>query len=64
MTRERHNYWSRPEENGVDAGEGPYTFRVTLADSTVIVAENVKMVVPGDDEDGDYSTGDQTVTQG
>ena len=64
LKRERHNYWSRPEANGVDAGEGPYTFRVTLADSSVIVAENVKMVVPGDDEDGDFSSGDQTIIQG
>ena len=63
MKREPHNYWSRPESNGVDAGEGPYTFRVTLADSTVILAENVKMVIPGDDEDSDHSTGTQTIVQ-
>lgn len=63
MKREAHNYWSRPEANGADAGEGPYTFKVTLADSTVILAENVKMVVPEDDEDSDYSYGDQTIIQ-
>ena len=63
MKRERYNYWARPEENGVDAGEGPYTFRVTLADSTVILAENVEMIIPGDDEDSDYSSGTQTIVQ-
>ena len=61
MERERYNYWKRPEENGVDIGNGPYTFRVTLADSTVILAEDVEMVVPADDEDDDFSSGTQTI---
>ena len=61
MERERYNYWKRPEANGVHIGNGPYTFRVTLADSTVILAEDVEMVVPPDDEDNDYSSGTQTI---
>lgn len=61
MDRLPYNYWARPEANGVDAGEGPYIFRVTLADSTVILAEGVEMVVPADDEDDDFSSGTQTI---
>lgn len=61
MERERYNYWARPEANGVDIGNGPYTFRVTLADSTTILAENVEMVVPEDDEDEGFSSGTQTI---
>ena len=57
MKREAHNYWSKPEGNVGDS----FNFRVTLADSSVILAKNVKMVVPADDEDSDYSTGDQTI---
>ena len=57
MKREAHNYWARPDG---DTGKS-LNFRVTLADSTVILAENVEMVVPGDDEDSDFSTGQQTV---
>ena len=63
LTREYYNYWQRPEENGKDAGQGPYKFRVTLADSTVILAENVEMVVPADDEDDDFSSGNQSIVQ-
>jgi len=58
LTREQHNYWTK---GGLQLGNGPYTFRVTLADSTVIVAEGVSMVVPGDDEGDDFSSGKQTV---
>ena len=61
MERERYNYWARNEDNEVDVGEGPYTFRVTLADSTMILAEDVEMVVPLDDEDSDFSTGTQSI---
>ncbi len=57
LSRETHNYWSKPN---ADVGGGPYTFRVTLADSSVIVAENVPMAVPGDDEGDTFSTGTQT----
>ena len=61
MDRLPYNYWDRPESNGVDIGEGPYTFRVTLADSTMILAEDIEMVVPADDEDDDFSSGTQTI---
>lgn len=64
MKRERYNYWARPESNGVDAGTGPFTFRVTLADSTVILAEDVEMVIPLDDEDDDFTTGIQSIISG
>ena len=63
LERKPYNYWARKEGNGIDIGEGPYTFRVTLADSTVILAENVEMVVPADDEDSDYATGVQSIIQ-
>ena len=56
LSRELHNYWSKPDG---DVGPGPYTFRVTLANSEVIVARNVEMVVPSNDEGPDYSTGQQ-----
>lgn len=59
MSRETHNYWVKPNGN---VGGGPYTFRVTLADNSVIVAENVDMAVSGDDEDDTFSTGVQTVS--
>jgi len=60
MSRENHNYWVKPD---VNVGPGPYTFRVTLADSSVILAENVSLVVPSNDEGPEFSTGTQTVTQ-
>lgn len=60
LSREAHNYWAKPS---ADVGAGPYTFRVTLADNTVIEAENVTMAVPGDDEGDAFSTGSQIVTQ-
>jgi expansin (peptidoglycan-binding protein) len=61
LSREEHNYWAKPSAN---VGAGPYTFRVTLADNTVIEAENVTMAVPDDDEGDTFSTGSQVVTQG
>ncbi len=61
MVRKNYNYWSIPGGNGVDSGEGPYTFRVTLADSTVILAEDVEMVVPSEDEGDEFSSGTQTI---
>jgi hypothetical protein len=54
--RENLNYWVKP--NG-DAGPGPFSFRVTLANSTVILADGVQMAIPGDDEGEDFSTGTQ-----
>ena len=59
MSRVAHNYWVKPDG---DVGAGPYSFRVTLADSTVVNADGVQMVAPADDEDGDFSTGTQTVS--
>ena len=57
--RELHNYWTRP--NG-DI-QPPFTFRVTLADSSVIVAKGVELVIPSDgDEGSEFSTGTQSVT--
>ena len=61
LDREVHNYWVKPDGA---VGSGPYTFRVTLADSSVILAENVEMAVPADDEGDIFSTGTQVVTQG
>ena len=61
LSREEHNYWAKPSAN---VGAGPYTFRVTLADNTVIEAENVTIAVPDDDEGDTFSTGSQVVTQG
>ena len=61
LDREVHNYWVKPDGA---VGSGPYTFRVTLADSSVILAENVRMAVPADDEGDTFSTGNQVVTQG
>ena len=63
LERKAYNYWAKKEDDEIDIGEGPYTFRVTLADSTVILAEKVEMIVPTDDEDSDYSTGEQTIIQ-
>ena len=57
LSREMHNYWAKPSG---DVGAAPYTFRVTLADSSVIIADNVEMAVPGDDEGDTFSTGTQT----
>ena len=59
LRRENHNYWVRPEAN---VGPAPYTFRVTLADSSVVLAKDVEMVVPSSDEGEEFSTGTQTVT--
>ena len=57
-TRELHNYWTSPSDVSP-----PFTFRVTLADSTVIVAKNVELVIPSTDDEGEeYSSGTQTVT--
>ena len=63
LKREHYNYWQIPEEKGKDAGQGPYNFRVTLADSTVILAKKVEMVVPADDEDDDFSSCEQSIVQ-
>lgn len=59
MSRVTHNYWVKPEGN---VGAGPYSFRVTLADGSVVLAEGVQMAVSGDDEDDTFSTGTQTVS--
>ena len=62
LKREKYNYWARPQDNGVEAGKGPYTFRVTLADSTIILAKNIEMVIPLDDDEGsEFSSGTQTI---
>ena len=58
-TRVLHNYWTSPSGEATP----PFTFRVTLADSTVIVAKNVELVIPSDDDEGEeFSSGTQTVT--
>ena len=54
LNRAVHNYWVKPDG---DVGSGPYTFTVTLADSSVYVAQNVEMAVPDDDEGDTFSTG-------
>jgi len=58
LYRRAYNYWAL---NSGGFGAGPYTFRVTLADNTVIEAKNVKMVIPGNDEGDDFSSGTQTI---
>jgi len=58
LSRRAYNYWSL-KSGGF--GAGPYTFRVTLADDTVIEAKGVEMVIPGDDEGAECSTGTQTI---
>ena len=60
LNRAVHNYWVKPDGA---VGSGPYTFRVTLADSSLYVAENVEMAVPDDDEGDTFSTGNQIVCQ-
>ena len=58
-TRVLHNYWTSPSGEATP----PFTFRVTLADSTVIVAKNVELVIPSTDDEGEeFSSGTQTVT--
>jgi expansin (peptidoglycan-binding protein) len=56
MTRQQHNYW---QANG-NVGTGPYSFKVTQADGTIIIAKGVKMAIPDNDEGSAYSTGTQT----
>jgi len=58
LWRRAYNYWAL---NAGGFGPGPYTFRVTLADSTVIEAKDVEMVIPSSDEGDEYSTGTQTI---
>jgi len=58
LSRRAYNYWSLTSGG---FGQGPYTFRVTLADDTVIEAKGVEMVIPGDDEGDDFSSGTQTI---
>lgn len=57
MYRKAYNYWGSNE--GI--GAPPYKFKVTLADSSVIIAEGVELAVPGDDEGDAFSSGRQTV---
>jgi len=63
LYRRAYNYWAL---NSGGFGKGPYTFRVTLADSTVIEAKGVTMALPavaGDDEGDHFSTGTQTIVK-
>jgi len=60
LSRRAYNYWTLSSGG---FGAAPYTFRVTLADNTVIEAKNVEMVIPGDDEGANYSSGTQTIVQ-
>ncbi|KAG4100514.1 hypothetical protein H8356DRAFT_987191 [Neocallimastix lanati (nom. inval.)] len=60
MTRRDYNYWYRKGELGL--GDGPFDFRVVLADGSTIDATGVEMKVQENDEDSIYSTGKQKVT--
>eukprot|EP00833_Pecoramyces_ruminatium_P005376 jgi/Orpsp1_1/1179408/evm.model.c7180000069214.1 len=60
LNRRAYNYWTI-KTGGF--GNAPYTFRVTLADDTVIEAKDVEMVIPSGDEGDEYSTGTQTIIQ-
>lgn len=62
MKPETYNYWAPTQGGGI--GPGPYTFRVTLADSSVITAENVQFVPSNDDQSDISSTGTQSVSGG
>ena len=56
MTHKDYNYW------GDASALPPFTFRVTLADSTVITATDVTIAVPSEDEGTTTMTGTQTVS--
>jgi len=58
LYRRAYNYWA---SNSGGFGPGPYTFRVTLADDTIIEAKDVEMVIPNGDEGDEYSSGTQTI---
>ncbi|ORX85080.1 hypothetical protein BCR32DRAFT_290936 [Anaeromyces robustus] len=62
LKRRDHNYWYREDNSSM--GSGSFTFKVELADGTIIDATDVELKVPDNDEDGVYSTGKQTVTGG
>jgi len=62
LKRRDHNYWYREDNSSM--GSDPFTFRVELADGSIIDATDVKLKVPDNDEDGVYSSGKQTVTGG
>jgi len=57
MARRNYNYWHR--EGHPALGEGPFDFRVELADGSVIEALGVEMKPQKHDEDSIYSTGTQ-----
>ena len=59
LIRKSSNYWSG-SSIGASAG---LEFRVTLADSTVVIAKNVTLTVAKEDDDSDFSTGDQTIEE-
>lgn len=54
LTRKAHNYWGE-----ASIGGAPFVFRVTLADGSVIIAEDVPQAIPGDDEGTTNATGKQ-----
>ncbi|ORX41491.1 hypothetical protein BCR36DRAFT_416747 [Piromyces finnis] len=62
LKRRDYNYWGK--EGGAGLGNGPFEFRVTLADGSVITATNVEFAIQGNDEDATFSSGKQTVTGG
>ncbi|OUM64896.1 carbohydrate-binding module family 63 protein [Piromyces sp. E2] len=61
MARRNYNYWHR--EGHPALGEGPFDFRVELADDSIIEATGVEMKPQKHDEDSIYSTGKQTFTK-
>jgi len=60
LTRRNYNYWYRKGEPGL--GNGPFDFRVVLADGSFIDVKGVEMKVQKSDEDSIFSTGKQSVT--
>ncbi|OUM68648.1 carbohydrate-binding module family 63 protein [Piromyces sp. E2] len=60
LQRRDYNYWS----NGAGLGNGPFDFRVTLADGSVVTATGVEFAIQGNDEDATFASGKQTVTGG
>jgi len=60
LYRRAYNYWALSSGG---FGAAPYTFRVTLADNTIIEAKDIELVIPSSDEGDEFSSGTQTIIQ-
>jgi len=59
MAWQNYNYWHR--EGHPALGEGPFDFRVELADGSVVEALGVEMIPQKHDEDSTHSTGKKQI---